>query len=303
MTPFWSAWVMFLVVLNFGITLFLFLWGQRVKIPTQPDGTSGHIWAGVLREGVRRLPTWWVLFSGFWFVAAFVYLVLFPGFGANRGLLGWTQHGELAADVAANDAKLDPLLQRFDALGIEQLAATPAATRMGQRLFVDNCGACHGLDGRGGTVVGAPDLTDRSWLWGGTPEAIQASILDGRTGAMPPFGASFDAKTIEALANYVQSLSGAPHSAVLASTGQAQFAVCSACHGADGKGNPALGAPDLTFPKRLYGADLPTIEATIKNGRTGTMPGWRQRLGERDVRLVTAWVYAQSQSAAPGPAR
>ncbi|MBO9663013.1 cytochrome-c oxidase, cbb3-type subunit III [Dokdonella sp.] len=295
MSAFWSGWIMFLVVLNFGITLFLFVWGQFVAIPTQPDGTSGHVWAhGVLREGVRRLPLWWVLMSASVFVIGMVYLVLYPGFGSYKGLIGWSAHDQLARESAANQAKLTPVLQSFEGRSVEQLAAMPEATRMGHRLFVDNCAACHGLDGRGNHAVGAPDLTDQDWLWGGSSEAILTSILDGRRGTMPPFQATFSNEDIERLANYVQSLSGPPHSPSRAAEGKAQFTVCSTCHGVEGKGNPALGAPNLTHARRLYGGDLATIEQTIRYGRSGTMPAWRTRLGEGDVRLIAAWIYAKS---------
>lgn len=295
MTPFWSAWIMFLIVLNLGITLFLFLWGQRVAIPTQPDGTSGHVWAhGVLREGVRKLPLWWVLMSAGMFIAGLTYLALYPGFGGSKGMLAWTEYGELARDTAANEAKLDPLLQRLSHATIEQLATDPAATRMGARLFADNCGACHGLQGRGNPRLGAPDLTDNDWLYGGDGKSILASILDGRHGTMPPFGGSFDQASIENLAYYVQSLSGAAQWQYQIAAGKPLFNVCAACHGVDGKGNQALGAPNLTDTIWLYGGDLASIEETIRNGRSGVMPAWRGRLAETDVHAIAAWVYAQS---------
>lgn len=303
MNAFWSDWVKILVVLNLVIVLVCFILSEVMRVPTQPDGTTGHVWGGGIRDGVRRLPRWWALSAiGFW-VFAVGYLVLYPGFGSNKGILGWTSHGQLASDVAANDAKLDPLKKSFDSLSIPQLAATAEATRIGYRLFVDNCTACHGIKGHGTTAVGAPDLTDSDWLWGGTPDDILKTILDGRTGVMPALGGALDPKAITEVANYVLSLSGSPHSAELAAAGQSQFTMCAACHGADAKGNPMLGAPNLTYPKRLYGNSLADIEHTIKDGRTGTMPAWRQRLGEADVRLVTAWVYAQSHPAASAPAR
>lgn len=304
MSSFWSGWVMFLVVLNLGVTLFLFVWAQVVKIPTQPDGTSGHVWGGSVREGVRRLPTWWVILSASMFVATITYLVLYPGFGARKGLIGWTAHGQLATEIAENDLKLAPVLKDFDSRGIEQLAASPQATGMGYRLFVDNCAACHGLQGRGGAAVGAPDLTDSDWLWGGTPDAITKTILDGRTGVMPPMGAAVGStEDVRNVAQYVLSLSAWPHDSVRANLGRAKFVACAACHGPEGKGNPALGAPNLTYDKRLYGSGAATIEKTITEGRTGTMPAWRQRLGETDVRLITAWVYAQSHTSAQAPGR
>jgi cytochrome c oxidase cbb3-type subunit 3 len=297
MSPFWSAWIMFLVVLNLGITLFLFVWGQRVKIPMQPDGTSGHVWAhGALREGVRRLPLWWVLLSAAMFAAGFVYLYLYPGFGAYRGALGWTSQGQLDAEVAANAAKLEPLLQRVAGQPVEEIAGDAEATRLGQRLFIDNCAACHGREGHGNAVIGAPNLVDGDWLYGGDGATVLASILDGRHGVMPPLSGSLDKDAIEALAHYVQSLSGADHSPARARDGQPRFAVCAACHGAAGTGNPALGAPNLTDRVWLYGGDLATIEQTIRNGRSGVMPAWRARLSDTEARLIAAWIHAQSHA-------
>ncbi len=303
MSPFWSTWIMVLIVFNLGITLFLFVWGTRVDIPTLPDGTSGHVWAhGTVREAVRKLPLWWVLMSVAMFVVAFGYLTLFPGFGGFKGLLDWSSEQQLAQNTATNNVKLDAAMQRFGNRSIEQLANEPAAVQIGRRLFIDNCAACHGPLGHGNREIGAPNLTDAAWLYGGGGDAVMASILDGRNGVMPPFGAAFDAATVSNLAHYVLSLSGDTHSQTAAAAAKPMFAVCSACHGADGTGNPALGAPDLTDAAWLYGSDLDSIEDTIRNGRSGAMPAWRARIGEPQVRLVAAWIYAQSHtdaSAAP----
>jgi cytochrome c oxidase cbb3-type subunit III len=286
-----SLWVMFLVVLNMGITFFLFLWGPRAKIPTLPDGTSGHIWAhGVLREGVRRLPLWWLLFSGAMFLAGFTYLVLYPGFGSHKGVLGWTSHGELARDEAINDAKMDELLTRFRQYPVEQLADDPAALQMGGRLFVDNCAACHGRGGYGNVKLGAPSLIDDDWLYGGSGKDILASIHDGRSGLMPPW-ASLGEDNVRNLAQYVLSLSGSPHDAAKAAAGQPLFTTCAACHGSEGKGNPALGAPNLTDKIWLHGGKVEEIERTIGGGRQGAMPAWSKRLSEDQVRVLAAYVY------------
>ncbi|MET0225960.1 MAG: cytochrome-c oxidase, cbb3-type subunit III [Dokdonella sp.] len=298
MNGFWSLWIMFLVVLNLGITLFLFVWGTRVEIPTQPDGTSGHVWAhGVLRESVRKLPLWWVLMSAGMFVCGFAYLALYPGFGAYKGLLGWTSAGELRKDSDANAAKIAPLMQRIKESTVEQLAADPAATRLGQRLFIDNCAACHGREGHGNQKLGAPNLVDGDWLYGGDGGTIMSSILDGRHGAMPAFASAFGEDGVADLANYVLGLSNSRHDEAEAKAGKSLFTVCSACHGVDGKGNPALGAPNLTDRTWLYGGDLATIEQSIRNGRSGQMPAWRTRLGEDDARVIAAWVYAQTHTA------
>lgn len=287
----WSLWVMFLVVLNMGITFFLYLWGPRAKIPTLPDGTSGHVWAhGVLREGVRKLPLWWVLFSGAMFVIGFIYLALFPGFGSFKGLLGWTSHGELAHNVAVNEAALAPLMERFKLYPVEQLASDPAALQMGKVLFEDNCAACHQRSAKGNVALGAPDLSDGDWLYGGSGSDITTSIHDGRSGVMPPW-ASLGADNVKNLAQYVLSLSGAPHDAAKAAAGQPLFATCAACHGAEGKGNPALGAPNLTDKVWLRGSSVADIEKSIGEGRQGHMPAWSPRLSDEQVRVVAAYVY------------
>lgn len=288
----WSLWVMFLVVLNLGITFFLFLWGPLAKIPTQPDGTSGHVWAhGVLREGVRRLPLWWILFSGAMFVSAFIYLVLYPGFGNHKGTLGWTSHGQLAQQQADNDAKLEPLMQRFELYTPEQLASDPAAQQVGKVLFEDDCAACHQRSGKGNVQLGAPNLTDQDWLYGGSGKDIATSIHDGRNGVMPPWS-SLGEQNVKNLAQYVLSLSGSPHDAKMAAAAEPMFkTTCAACHGPDGKGNPALGAPNLTDHIWLHGGTLADIETSIRDGRQGHMPNWDKRLSEQQIHVLAAYVY------------
>lgn len=301
MSAFWSGWVMFLVVLNLGITLFLFIWGQRLKIPTLPDGTTGHVWAhGVLREGVRRLPLWWVLFSTAMFVGGFGYLALYPGFGAYQGALRWTSAGQWQRDTAATDASLHGLMLRARTQPIETLATDAEILRVGRRLFLDNCAACHGLDARGNTIVGAPDLTDADWLYGGDSKSLLLSIQEGRNGAMPALGEVLGRDGVSEVASYVVSLSGRSAPAEWVAAGKARFAtVCFACHGADGRGNKELGAPNLTDDVWLYGADIQRVEESIRNGRSGVMPAWRQRLGEERTRMIAAWVYANSLRGAP----
>lgn len=292
MTPFWSAWIMALVTFNLGITLFLFIWSTRVKIPVLPDGTTGHVWAhGVLREAVRPLPTWWVVVSALMFALAFGYLVLFPGFGSHEGLLGWSMHGELAEDVASTRAKLEPLITRQAESTVEQLAGDPATVAIGQRLFADNCAACHGSRGQGNQALGAPDLTDDDWLYGGDGDTLLATILDGRRGMMPPASTTLPEGGIEEVAQYVLSLSGRENDPVRAALGKEKFATCAACHGADGTGNPALGAPNLTDDVWLYGGTQAQVQRTIREGRSGEMPAFRSRLTETEAKSIAAWVY------------
>lgn len=298
MSTFWSMWVMFLVLLNAGITAFLFVWAQKVDIPVQEDGTTGHVWAhGVLREGVRRLPRIWVAASASFFIWGVGYLLLFPGFGGFRGLLGWTSHGQHALAVAVNDANIAETTARFAQLTPEQLSQDPEARHIGERLFIDNCAACHQRNAHGNPLLGAPNLVDADWTWGGDDASITQSILEGRQGIMPPLGDALGVDKVTDIANFVLSLSGAPHDAAKAAAGQPKFAtICIACHGVDGKGNQALGAPNLTDHIWLYGGDLATVEKDVRDGRSGQMPAWRERLGEDNARVIAAWVYAQANS-------
>ena len=292
----WSLWVMFLVTLNMGITFFLYLWAPRAKIPTRPDGTTGHVWAhGTILEGLKKLPAWWVWFSGAMFASAFVYLYLYPGFGNHKGALDWTSHGELARDVAANKAKLDPLLERFRLYPVAQLAGDPQARELGKVLFEDNCAACHQRSGKGNILIGAPNLTDNDWLYGGTGEDITTSIHDGRGGVMPPW-ASLGEDNVNNLVQYVLSLSGINHDTAKAAAAKPLFATCAACHGADGKGNPALGAPNLTDSIWLYGGTAADIHHTIHDGRQGHMPAWSPRLTDDQIHVLAAYVYHWSHA-------
>lgn len=297
MSTFWSVWVMFLVTLNLGITLFLFLWGMRLKIPTLADGTTGHVWAhGVLREGVRKLPLWWVLFSASMFLIGFTYLALYPGFGSFKGVLGWTSAGEWQRDNSANNAKLEALIQPLRPLSIEQLAVNPQAAAVGHRLYLDNCAACHGSAALGNQVLGAPDLTDADWLYGGSSDTILASILDGRNGLMPGWGPALGAQGVNEVTSYVLSLSGVKAPEDWVAAGKTRFeTLCAACHGVDGRGNPALGAPNLTDDVWLYGSDFASVATSVRDGRSGVMPAWRQRLSDDQVRTIAAWVIAQGR--------
>ena len=291
----WSLWVMLLVTFNLGITLFLFLWGMRVRIPVLSDGTSGHVWAhGVLREGVRQLPLWWVVISAAMFVAGFTYLALYPGFGSFKGLLGWTSQGELSRETERNQAEFERWSQHLYTQPVEDLATNPRALRIGKRLFEDNCAGCHGRQGQGSMALGAPRLNDHDWLYGGDGKAIRTSILEGRRGVMPPMGGGMDAATVTSLAHYVLSLSGSAHDAEKAAAGKPKFATCAACHGAEGKGNTAVGAPDLTDSTWLYGGGVENIEKAILEGRSGLMPALKSRVSEEQAQLIAAWVYSLS---------
>jgi cytochrome c oxidase cbb3-type subunit 3 len=301
MSGFWSAWVMVLACVTAGVSLFLFIWGIRMRIPTEDDGTTGHVWAhGALREAVRPLPLWWIVISAGTFAFAVGYLVMYPGFGANRGRLEWSSQGQMQRHAADNAAKLEVRLAPLRDLSIEQLAAHKEAVGIGHRLYLDNCSVCHGSQAQGNHAVGAPDLTDADWLYGGDTQTILTSILDGRTGVMPPLGGALGHNGVNEVAAYVVSASGTQVPPEWVAAGKARFeTLCAACHGVDGRGNPALGAPNLFDSAWLYGSSIETVVATVRDGRSGVMPAWRARLTTDEVRLITSWIVAQGRREPP----
>jgi len=302
MSDFWAGWVIVLIVFNLGLTFFLFLWGPRAKVPVLPDGTTGHVWAnGTLREGLARLPGWWIAISLACYIAAFAYLVLYPGFGNFKGVLDWTSRGELAADAQANAALRDAATVGFSGRAVEELATNRKALATGEVLYRDNCAACHGRAGQGSQALGAPRLSDDDWLYGGSGKAIVASIRDGRHGVMPAWGEPLGETGVTQVAQYVLGLSGAPHDAAAAAAGKAGFAtLCAACHGPEGKGNQGVGAPNLSDHTWLYGGDLDSVETSIRSGRSGSMPAWSARLDDTAIHMIAAYVYSLSRSGAGG---
>ncbi len=297
MSGFWSVWVMVLACVTAGIGLTLFIWALWMRIPVVEDGTTGHVWAhGALREAVRPLPWWWVVISLGAFLFGVAYLILYPGFGNHPGRLEWSSKGEQQAQAAANKVLLEARLAPLRELSIEQLAVHKEAIGIGHRLFLDNCAACHGSAALGNRAVGAPDLTDADWLYGGDAQAILTSILDGRQGVMPPLGGALGDNGVNEVAAYVVSENGTQVPPGWAAAGKVRFdALCTACHGPDGRGNPALGAPNLFDGVWNYGGNIESVVATVRDGRSGVMPAWRARLSEDEVRLITAWVVAQGK--------
>lgn len=300
MSLFWSIYVGVLITSNIGLAIFLYFYGTRVKIPIEGDGTTGHAWdGGKLRESVRRLPRWWAIMSLASLAVAIGYLVLFPGFGNYRGVLGWTSEQQVQQAREENAKKLGELFARYRQYPVDRLSQDDVALQYGDRLFQDNCAACHGTRAEGG--YGFPALT----VNGDDGDFVVATAMNGRDGVMPPWGAVLGDQGVTDVANYVLSLSASPHDAARAQTGEARFKeTCAACHGADGKGNKALGAPDLTDRSWIYGGDLASVTQSIRDGRNGHMPAWKDRLGQDQVRMIAAWLRhnalrERAQQAAP----
>lgn len=287
MSGFWLAWVIVLAVLTIGISVSLFVGGMRVKLPTQADGTTGHDWDGI-REGVRNLPWWWIVYSVVGFLGALGYLALYEG-------LGWSSEEHLRRDVAANDAKLEARIEPWRALSIEQLAGNAEAVGVGHRLYLDNCAACHGNTALGNQALGAPDLTDADWQYGSSGEAIVTSILEGRNGVMPPWGGALGHNGVNEVTSYVLSLGGVQGPEDWVAAGKQRYeTLCVSCHGPEGLGNPALGAPNLADRVWAYGGSFASVATSIRDGRSGVMPAWRSRLNTDQARLIAAWVVQQA---------
>jgi len=295
---FWDYFVAIITMISV-IGCGVFLWSQserRVKVGAGPDpDTTGHVWDGDLQEYHNPLPRWWMWLFYITVVFAVVYLILFPGLGTQyKGLLKWTSTGQHDNEVKAAQAKFEPILAGYLQQPIEKVAFDPRAHQMGERIFLNNCAQCHGSDARG--ARGFPNLADSSWYWGGTPDAIRQSIAEGRIAVMPPMAAAVGgADDVADVAHYVLSLSGSAHDSVRATRGKDRFAACAACHGAEGKGNPALGARDLTRKGGwLYGQTVAGISETISKGRGGVMPAQKGILSDAQVHLVSAYVYSLS---------
>lgn len=288
---FWSWYITIITVLSLaGVALFLASQRTRRLAPGEKAEEMAHKWDGDLLELNNPLPSWWVKL--FWITLIFsaVYLVLYPGLGSFKGVLGWTSWGQYDTEMTEAKAKYDPIFNKFLGQSVEQVAADPEAREMGQRLFLTYCAQCHGSDAHG--AKGFPNLTDQDWLYGGDGGAIQASIANGRAGMMPQLAEALGgAEGVKQVANYVLSLSGSPHDARLAAAGKEKFMLCAACHMPDGTGNQTIGAPNLTDKTWLYGGSEASIIETISKGRNGQMPAQLQALGEAKVHLLAAYVY------------
>jgi len=294
---FWDVYIGLITLVSI-IACGVFLKVQSVRrVETKEGGTAttGHVWDETLTEYHHPLPRWWSWLFYLTVVFALVYLVLYPGLGSWKGTLGWTQVGQLAAENERMEAKIGPLYAKFAAQDVPALAKNPQAMATAQRLFLNHCAQCHASDGGGSR--GFPNLTDKDWLWGGSPEAIKTTITEGRMGVMPPWGPVLGEQGVKDVAHYVMSLSGLAADSIRVARGRALFQQnCVACHGPEGKGNQAMGAPNLTDKTWLFSASEPVIIETISKGRNGVMPAHKNILSPEKIHLLAAYVYSLSQN-------
>jgi cytochrome c oxidase cbb3-type subunit 3 len=294
---FWSWYVAAISVVSI-LACALLLWlAGKATLSTDPskvdDNTTGHVWDEDLRELNNPLPRWWMWLFILTVIFGLGYLAIFPGLGSYQGLSKWSAQAEHKDDVQRMRAELAPLYAEFSAQSVEALTRDPRALAIGERQFMNSCSQCHGSDGRGSKSY--PNLTsgNAAWLGERSGQHIVQTVTNGRMGMMPALGAAVGGESdISNVAHYVLSLSGSPHNEVKAFSGKQKFAVCAACHGIDGKGNKALGAPNLTDDYWLYGWGEAAIVNIIKHGKNNVMPAQSPMLTPEQIHVVAAYVLS-----------
>jgi cytochrome c oxidase cbb3-type subunit 3 len=294
-SDFWHWYIAIATVISILACVWLVRWMTSGFEKKDQVETTGHVWDGDLTELNNPLPRWWL--GLFYITLAFggFYLLLYPGLGSFGGFLGWSSRGAYEQEVRTVEAEVGPLFARYRQTPVLDLIKDDEALKIGERLYLNYCSTCHGSDARG--ARGYPNLRDRAWLWGGDPESIKTTITNGRVAAMPSWEAALGgAAGVDEVTQYVLSLSGRATIDSLAESGKTRYQTfCVACHGPEGKGNQALGAPDLTDDNWLYGGSITRIAESIAGGRNGQMPAQGERLGEDKIHLLTAYVYSLSQ--------
>jgi len=291
----WALYIAGMTAISLIACLALLLFASRRKVMAK-DNTTGHVWDEDLREMNNPLPRWWMYLFVITVVFSAVYLAFYPGMGTFKGTLNWTSMGQFEAEQEKARVAMGPVYARYQTMDAAALARDTQAMGIGQRLFLNNCAGCHGSDGRGSK--GFPNLADKDWLGGNTLDTVKKTIVEGRVGMMPSMAAAVGtAEDVKNLANYVLSLSGSAHNNIAAELGKSKFATCAACHGADGKGNALLGAPNLTDNIWLHGWGEKAIVQAVTAGINNVMPPQGRLLTPEQVHVLGAYVLSLSQSA------
>jgi len=316
MSMFWTIWISVITLGSILGCYLLLRWSLSNDTGVEEGASMGHVFDGI-EELNNQLPRWWTILFYICIVWGVVYLILYPGLGSFKGVLGWKSSNQgvltleesklalqkdidegnwndYALQIKYANEKFDPIFAEYAKTPVEQLALNEGAVQVGQRLFLQNCAQCHGSNAKG-AASGFPNLTDNDWLYGGSGDKIKETLILGRRGAMPAWLNSMGEDGVAEVVAYTLSLSGRDVDQGLKDAGKARFVVCSACHGMDGKGNQMLGAPNLTDNIWLYGGNQKTVTQTLYYGRNGVMPAFKETLGEDKVHVVAAYVYSLSQ--------
>jgi cytochrome c oxidase cbb3-type subunit 3 len=288
----WSVFIAVTTLAGLVACLLLLLFASRRK-PMAGDNSTGHVFDGDLVEMNNPLPRWWAILFVLTVVFAFGYVYAYPALGSSPGSLGWSSQGQLSTDEAKARGDIAKVYAPFAQVPAEVLSQDKHAMAIGERLFLNNCAPCHGSDARGSK--GFPNLTDDDWLYGGSPQRIEETITLGRTGTMPPLAAAVGSEQdVHDVANYVLSLSGNPNNSLAAFSGKKKFVICAGCHGADGKGNQTIGAPNLTDNVWLHGYGEDAIVRMVTFGKTNIMPAQSGRLSPEQIHVVASYVWSLS---------
>lgn len=291
------------------------------------QNTTGHVWDGDLQEFNNPLPGWWLWTFYATMIFAVVYWVFYPSWPiGNKFLTGintvdyvnnkgekkvshWNTRALLMQDMNAAAKAQEKWVSKLAATPFDKINSDPElkafVVSAGKVMFQDNCAACHQSGGQGKFGF-APNLTDDDWIYGGTYDKIQETISGGRHGMMPAKGgnASLTDDQVTDLANYVLSLSGEKVDSARAEKGNELFhgaGACFSCHGADAKGNQAIGSANLTDKIWLW-ANVPgaksadekvaAVKAVINSGVSkGVMPSWKGRLTDEQIKLMAVYVH------------
>jgi cytochrome c oxidase cbb3-type subunit 3 len=293
MSSVWTWWVIIGTVGSMLACVWLIAWTNRQRASKEEIAESeAHVWDEDIRELNNPLPMWWLWLFILTIVWSAGYLIYYPGLGSYTGSSDWSQESQYEAEVAAAEARYGPIFAKYGAMEVTDLINDPDALGIGASLYANYCSQCHGSGALG--ARGFPNLTDDDWLYGGNPAQIEQSIMSGRTGIMPPLGAVFSSdEAVEEMVRYVQAM---PDGMDTSSPAHTQYmTLCIACHGPDGSGMQALGAPNLTNDIWLYGSSPQQIRKTIVEGRTGAMPAHGHLIGPDRARVLAAYVYSLSQ--------
>jgi cytochrome c oxidase cbb3-type subunit 3 len=294
---FWPYFISAIVIGGIVFCMALLLFTSKSHDAAHTGESTGHVYDEDIIEMNNPMPKWWMWMFVITCVFGVVYLLLYPGLGTWSGKLGWTQVKQYEQEVKESNDRIAPIYAKYAGMPAEEVAKDAKAMAIGERLFMNNCSQCHGSDAQGSR--GFPNLTDKDWLYGGAPETIVQTITHGRNGMMPPMAAAVgNADDVKNVANYVLSLSDSQHDVNRAALGKEKFAACAACHGAEGKGNQAIGAPNLSDDIWLHGAGEAAIIERINHGKNNQMPAQGSRFTPEQIHVLAAYVWRFSNGEA-----
>lgn len=277
--------------------------------------TTGHAWNGI-KELNTPVPKVVLFFLSVTFLFALGYWFLMPawplGDTYTRGYLAVDEREALAVQLATAREKQAGWIEQLEKASFSEIQTNDAlmsvVNESGPVLYRENCAMCHGRSGQGGYLF--PNLADSSWLWGGSADAIMKTLEVGinsdhphtRIAIMPALGSSgvLDGDAVRGVVTYIRSLSNptlvdgsrAADVVELVNGAKVYGTFCVACHGAQGRGNMLLGAPNLADSFWLYGNDEKSLTETIWNGRSGEMPSWASRLTLAQRKILTLYVLS-----------